>query len=250
MKDVINLKSNLHKNNQINNNILATTNPLILLIPNKKNINKSNKKNKRFSYSIKPDMISNFLKTINENKEINFNSNDNNLNKNSKILKKFNGNQQNWNNFMNYQNINGNGLNKGKFINKQQSLNYLFKRINSEKNLDEEFINEYKRYFIQNKNISEEFLNKFINRKYDIHDFVNLCISIDKKIKEGNIINKWKKNYLRIGKFEEIKPLLREEAKQDYYINHLLQNYMNSKNGKRNYYDYDPKDIDSIQEFN
>ena len=250
LKNVINLKSNLNKNNQINNYISDTINPLLLLIPNKKNINKSNKTNKRFSYSIKPDMISNFLKTINENKEINLKSNDNNLSKNCKILKKFNGSEENLNNFMNYQTINGNGLKKGKFINKQQSLNYLFKRINSDKNLDDEFINEYKRYFIQNKNVSEDFLNKYINRKYDIHDFVNLCISVDQKIKEGNIINKWKKNYLRIGKFEEIKPLLREEAKQDYYINHLLQNYMNSKNGKRNYYDYDPKDIDSIQEFN
>ena len=251
LKNVINVKNNLNKNNQINNYISDTTNPLLLIIPNKKNINKStNKANKRFSYLIKPEMISNFLKTINENKEINLKSNDINLNKNSKILKKINGNEESLSNFMNYQTINGNGFQKGKFINKTQSLNYLFKRINSEKNLDDEFISEYKRYFIQNKNISEDFLNKFINRKYDIHDFVNFCVSIDQKIKEGNILNKWKKNYLRIGKFEEIKPLLREEAKKDYFINHLLQNYMNSKNGKRNYYDYDPKDIDSIQEFN
>ena len=242
LKNIINPKNNLH-NNPINNNVPNISDKQLLTITSKKN-----KKDKRFSYSIKPDSISNFLKAINEDKE----KSNINLVKNSNILKKINRNESKRNNFLKHQNIDisSNWLKSSKFINKEESLNYLYKRINSEKNFDDEFINEYKKYFIQNKNISEDYINKFINRKYDIHDFVNLCISIDQKIKEGNIINKWKKNYLRIGKFEEIKPLLLEEGKQDYFINHLLQNYMNSKNGKRNYYDYDSKEINSIKDIN
>ena len=59
-------------------------------------------------------------------------------------------------------------------------------------------------------------------------------------------MNKWKKNYLRIGKLDKIKYLLRQEVKQDHFIIHLLQKYMNSMDGKRNYYDYESNDLDLV----
>ena len=259
LKDIDKIKNQSQKNQNINY-ISYKNFPNLLIIPNKKNDNMNynniNKNQiKKFSYSLKPQVITNFLKTINEEK-IQSDKSNRNMVKNSKIFNKFNANKIKKNKdkkmlSLNFYNINNNGLKKNnKFLNKEESLNYLFKRINSEKNLDldNEFINEYKRYFIKNKNISEDFLNKYIERKYNIKDFINLCLSIDEKIKKGNVLKKWKKNYLRIGKFEEIKPLLQEQGKQDYFINHLLQCYMNSKNGKRNYYDYDIKDIDSIED--
>ena len=130
-------------------------------------------------------------------------------------------------------------LKKEKVLSKEESLNYLFNKINEEKNLSEEYMNEFKKYFTKNKNISENDINKHINRKYEFNDFVNLCNGIDKKIRQGNIKNKWKRNYLRIGKYDDIKNLLEEEEKQDYFINHFLQNYMNSMDGKRSFYNCD-----------
>lgn len=192
---------------------------------------KNKLKEKRLSYSTKRNSIFNFKKLLNENDKTNKN-----------ILKIYD--LKNHNN-INIKNTHQNIIKK-KFLNKEESLNYLFKKINSEKNLKEDFINEFKNYFIKNKNISENILNNYINRKYDITDFANLCTSIDKKIKEGNIMNKWKKNYLKIGKLDKIKNLLEKEGKQDYFINHLLQNFMNSMDGKRKFYDYDNEDYDLI----
>ena len=216
---------------------------------NKKNfltisINKFGIKGKRLSYSIKQDTVSNFLKTINENETKNKNNNNNNdLNKdiihnksknNSKI---FNIKQ---NNILNYRDKNTIYKYKNlKKETKEENLNNIFSKLIKEKNLSEEFVNEFKKYYMKKKNISEYSINKFINKKYEFNDFVNFCSSLDKKVKEGNIKNKWKRNYLRIGKFEKIKSLLDEEEKQDHFINHFLQNYINSMNGKRSFYGCD-----------
>ena len=254
LKKSLTIKNFIDLNNiAVNNNNKIINKQTRQIISHPTNINKI-KNNKRLSFSIKPETVSHFLGTINEDDKTN--KNNNNLFKNNNNLKNFQINNlkkssflkyKDFNNYYNNYNYNFNDYIKNeKFLTKEDSLNYLFKRIKSEKKLDDEFINEYKKYFIKNKNISEYTINKFINRKYDINDFVNLCVSIDKKVKEGNIMNKWKKNYLRIGKLDEIKYLLREEVKQDHFISHLLQNYMNSMDGKRNYYDYESNDLDLI----
>lgn len=193
----------------------------------------NNIKKKRMSHSIKLNSIFNFLKTINEEEKIN---------KNDYLLKhkKYTIKDLKQNNILKYKYLNNNNsMKNAKALTKEENLNYLFKKINSQIILDDKFINELKTYFIKNKDISEDSLNKHINKKYEIKDLLSYCTSIDQKVKEGNIRNKWKKNYLRIGKLDDIKPLLKEEEKQDYYINHLLQNFMNSVDSKRNFNEFE-----------
>ena len=69
-------------------------------------------------------------------------------------------------------------------------------------------------------------------------DFYNLVNSVDIKIKNNDLVNKWRKNYLKIGRLEEVNNMLKEEEKQDYFINHLLQNFILSKYGKRKLYQF------------
>ena len=117
-------------------NILYTNknNEKAQLINSIQNINKKKKKinDKRLSYSV--NSIFTYINKINENENINKNKNKNNL-----ILNNINKNP-------NYKN-----KIKGKIINKKEKLNYLFKTINSGKNINNDFINEYKRYFIKKK---------------------------------------------------------------------------------------------------
>ena len=196
----------------------------------------NNIKNKRKPHSIKLNSFLNFLKSINEDEK---------MNKNDYLLKykKYSIKDLKLNNIFKYKYLNNNNNNtsmkNAKALTKEENLNYLFKKINSQIILDNKFINELKTYFIKNKDISEDSLNKHINKKYEIKDLLSYCTSIDQKVKEGNIRNKWKKNYLRIGKLDDIKPLLKEEEKQDYYIKHLLQNFMNSVDSKRNFNEFE-----------
>ena len=247
LKNFILLKNNIPNDQplQLVSHTTNNNNEKISSFEKKNNKNENKDKNQRFSFSIKKHKtVNNFLKTINEGKGI---SKDVKLIKKSSIFKNPI-NDLKKNNILKYKTakIINNNLKNEKPSKKEESLNYLFKKITFEKDLDDKFINEYKNYFMKNKNISEHSLNKYINRKYEINDFVNFCTSLDKKIKEGNILSKWKKNYYRIGKIDNIKSLLKEEGKQDYFLRHLLQNYMNPKSTKRNYYDYEINDLDLI----
>ena len=114
---------------------------------------------------------------------------------------------------------------------KEKSLNYLFNNLNKIGNPDQQYIDEYKNYFSKHKNMSESDLNEFIKRSYEPKDFYNLVSTVDEKIKNANIEDKWRKNYSKIGRVETRKRLLDEEKKQDVYINHLLQNFILSKYG-------------------
>ena len=114
---------------------------------------------------------------------------------------------------------------------KEKSLNYLFNNLNKVGNPDQQYIDEYKNYFSKHKNMSESDLNEYIKRSYEPKDFYNLVSTIDEKIKNANIEDKWRKNYSKIGRVETRKRLLDEEKKQDVYINHLLQNFILSKYG-------------------
>ena len=123
-------------------------------------------------------------------------------------------------------------------LSKEKSLNYLYNNINSDNNYDQEYLNEYKKYFSRNKNVSESDLNEFIKRDYEPKDFYNLVSTVDDKIQKVNIEDKWRKNYTKIGRIEERKNILKEEKKQDNYINHLLQNFILAKYGKFKLYEY------------
>ena len=123
-------------------------------------------------------------------------------------------------------------------LSKEKSLNYLYNNINSDNNYDQEYLNEYKKYFSRNKNMSESDLNEFIKRDYEPKDFYNLVSTVDDKIQKVNIEDKWRKNYTKIGRIEERKNILNEEKKQDNYINHLLQNFILAKYGKFKLYEY------------
>ena len=123
-------------------------------------------------------------------------------------------------------------------LSKEKSLNYLYNNINSDNNYDQEYLNEYKKYFSRNKNVSESDLNEFIKRDYEPKDFYNLVSTVDDKIQKVNIEDKWRKNYTKIGRIEERKNILNEEKKQDNYINHLLQNFILAKYGKFKLYEY------------
>jgi hypothetical protein len=123
-------------------------------------------------------------------------------------------------------------------LNKEKSLNYLFNNLNTKNTLDQHYINEYKKYFSRNKNMSEADLDEFIKRNYEPKDFYNLVSTADDIIKNADIEDKCRKNYTKIGKVEKIKKFLDEEKKQDLYINHLLQNFINAKYGKFKLYEY------------
>ena len=123
-------------------------------------------------------------------------------------------------------------------LNKEKSLNYLFNNLNAKNTLDQHYINEYKKYFSRNKNMSEADLDEFIKRNYEPKDFYNLVSTVDDIIKNADIEDKCRKNYTKIGKVEKIKKFLDEEKKQDLYINHLLQNFINAKYGKFKLYEY------------
>ena len=196
--------------------------------------------NRRNTYLINPNTDTNFLKIINEKEGIN--NNINNINEKKSNIKKYRMKILKRNNTVKYQDFNK-MYNK---IKKEENLNYLYNKINSQINVDEDadFINEFKNYFIKNKDMTEESLNNFINRKYNIKDFFNLCTIVDKKIKYGNIMNNFKKNYMKIGKLDGRKELLKEEGKQDYIISHLFQEFLNSLDGKRKFYEYQCNDFD------
>ena len=121
---------------------------------------------------------------------------------------------------------------------KTKSLNFLFEKINTGKTPDKKTLLEYKNYFLKNKKMSEHDLNEFINRDYEPKDFYNLVNSVDAKIQGSDIENKWRKNYLKIGKLEGRRKLLEEEKKQDNYISHLLQYFILAKYGKYKLYQF------------
>ena len=121
---------------------------------------------------------------------------------------------------------------------KEKSLNYLFNNLNKVGNPDQQYIDEYKNYFSKHKNMSESDLNEYIKRSYEPKDFYNLVSTVDEKIKNANIEDKWRKNYSKIGRVEARKRLLDEEKKQDVYINHLLQNFILSKYGIIKLYEF------------
>ena len=145
------------------------------------------------------------------------------------------------NKFLKKYNFPKNNINVNKFISKlskMKSLNFLFKQINTGKTPDKKTLMEYKNYFLKNKNMSEHDLNEFINRDYEPKDFYNLVNSVDAKIQSADLENKWRKNYLKIGKLEERRNLLEEERKQDNYISHLLQYFILAKYGKYKLYKF------------
>ena len=169
------------------------------------------------SYGMNKDIYSDIIKNIKRpdahQKTQNF--------KNSYIFQKFKNKQINFND------------------SKEEHLNYLFNSIKTGKNPDEKSLNEFKNYFSKKKNMSEADLNEFINRDYEAKDFYNLVSAVDSKIKSGDMTNKWRKNYLKIGRLEEIKDILNEGEKQDTYISQLLKNFvLFSQLGKIKLYKY------------
>jgi hypothetical protein len=186
---------------------------------------KSKMKVKRYTHSFKNNSNFNFLKTINEDENAN----------NEYLMKyqKYKIKDLKHNNIFKKKSM-YNVVSPKFLFTKEDNLDYLFKRINSQIHLDVDFINELKEYFIKNKDLSEESLNNYINKKYEIKHLLFYCNSISQKVKDVNIKNKIKKQYLSIGKFDDIKSLLEEEEKQDYCINHLFQTFMNSVDRKYN----------------
>ena len=136
--------------------------------------------------------------------------------------------------------------------NKEEKLNILYNKINTQINADDNFIAEFKKYFMKNKDISEKSLDKYINRKYEMNDFISFCSTIDQKVKRSNIMNNWKRNYLKIGKLDDNdrKAILKEEGNKDYVIKHSLHDFLNSIDGKRKYYEYKCDDFDLNQQYN
>jgi hypothetical protein len=107
------------------------------------------------------------------------------------------------NKFLKKYNFPKNNINVNKFISKlskMKSLNFLFKQINTGKTPDKKTLMEYKNYFLKNKNMSEHDRKEFIKRDYEPKHFYNLVNSVDTKIQSADLGNKWRKNYLKIGK--------------------------------------------------
>ena len=121
---------------------------------------------------------------------------------------------------------------------KEKSLNFLFNKINKGKIPDKKTLVEYKNYFMRKKNMSENDLNEFINRDYEPKDFYNLVNSVNMRIQTADVENKWKKNFLKIGKLQERKNILEEEKKQDNFIRHLLHYFILAKYGKIKLYEF------------
>ena len=243
------------RNNEINNNnkYLNSNDNLSLKKTTKKKLSfaMSNNYNKIFSTPNKKNsFMGNNIKTISE-KDITINKN--------KITKKLSfSKQQNIedllynikrsNKIKKTEILGGNiflkkykfsGINKNlSKLTKEKSLNYLYNKINEGKIPDNKLLIEYKKYFIRNKNMSENDLNEFINRDYEPKDFFNLVNSVDDKIQKSDIENKWTRNYSKIGKLDERNNILKEEKKQNFFIHHLLQNFILAKYGKIKLYQF------------
>ena len=232
-------------------------------------INKANsiKANKRLSFPINSLTGNNFLKTVKENNPININitniNSNNNINNGNNIdnsigkksiLKRYkikNLKRCNTLNFKSAFKFNSNNYKKNEDnSNKEEKLNYLYNKINTQINADDNFIAEFKKYFMKNKDISEKSLDKYINKKYEMNDFINFCSTINQKVVSSNIMNNWKRNYLKIGKLDERKAILKEEGYKDYVIKHSIQDFLNSIDGKRKYYEYKCDDFDLNQQYN
>lgn len=234
-------------------------------------INKASKfkANKRLSFPINSFIDNNFLKTVKENNPLNINITNiyNNINNNTNnennvensigkksILKKYKIKNLKRSNTLNIKNafkFNSNKYMKNEDnSNKEEKLNALYNKINTQINADDNFIAEFKKYFMKNKDISEKSLDKYINRKYEMNDFINFCSTIDQKVKNSNIMNNWKRNYLKIGKLDDRKAILKEEGNKDYVIKHSLHDFLNSIDGKRKYYEYKCDDFDLNQQYN
>lgn len=232
-------------------------------------INKDNnsKANKRLSFTINSFTGNNFLKTVKENNPQNFNITNNNKNTNKdnnvdnligkkSILKKYKIKNLKRSNTLNFKNEfkfrNNKYLKNEDITNKEEKLNILYNKINTQINADDNFIAEFKKYFMKNKDISEKSLDKYINRKYEMNDFISFCSTIDQKVKRSNIMNNWKRNYLKIGKLDDNdrKAILKEEGNKDYVIKHSLHDFLNSIDGKRKYYEYKCDDFDLNQQYN
>ena len=232
-------------------------------------INKANnsKANKRLSFTINSFTGNNLLKTVKENNPQNFNITNNNKNTNKdnnvdnligkkSILKKYKIKNLKRSNTLNFKNEfkfrNNKYLKNEDITNKEEKLNILYNKINTQINADDNFIAEFKKYFMKNKDISEKSLDKYINRKYEMNDFISFCSTIDQKVKRSNIMNNWKRNYLKIGKLDDNdrKAILKEEGNKDYVIKHSLHDFLNSIDGKRKYYEYKCDDFDLNQQYN
>ena len=222
------------------------------------------KANKRLSFTFKSLTGNNFLKTVKENNPLNINitninnntNNDNNVDNSiekKSILKKYKIKDLKRSNTLKFKSANK--FNNNKYLknednsNKEEKLNALYNKINTQINLDDDFIDEFKKYFMKNKDISEKSLDKYINRKYEMNDFISFCSTIDQKVKSSNIMNNWKRNYLKIGKLDGRKAILREEGNKDFLIKHSLYDFLNSIDGKRKYYDYKCDDFDLNQQY-
>ncbi len=227
------------------------------------------KANKRLSFPINSLTGNNFLKTVKENNLLNINItniknniDNNTINENNaensigkkSILKKYKIKNLKRSNTLNIKNafkFNSNKYMKNEDnSNKEEKLNALYNKINTQINADDNFIAEFKEYFMKNKDISEKSLDKYINRKYEMNDFINFCSTIDQKVKNSNIMNNWKRNYLKIGKLDDRKAILKEEGNKDFVIKHSLHDFLNSIDGKRKYYEYKCDDFDLNQQYN
>ena len=227
------------------------------------------KANKRLSFPINSLTSNNFLKTVKENNLLNINItniknniDNNTINENNaensigkkSILKKYKIKNLKRSNTLNIKNafkFNSNKYMKNEDnSNKEEKLNALYNKINTQINADNNFIAEFKEYFMKNKDISEKSLDKYINRKYEMNDFINFCSTIDQKVKNSNIMNNWKRNYLKIGKLDDRKAILKEEGNKDFVIKHSLHDFLNSIDGKRKYYEYKCDDFDLNQQYN
>jgi hypothetical protein len=245
-----------HKNTFIVNR--KYKNKILAFINNANN----SKANKRLSFTINSFTGNNFVKTVKEKNQKNINIT--NINKNTNndndvensirkksILKNFKIKNLKRSNTLNFRRAFKFGSSKClknvDNLNKEEKLNDLYNKINTQINADDDFIFEFKKYFMKNKDISEKSLDKYINRRYEINDFISFCSTIDQKVKSSNIMNNWKRNYLKIGKLEDRKAILREEGNKDFVIKHSLQDFLNSIDGKRKYYEYKCDDFDLNQ---
>ena len=177
--------------------------------------------NKKLSFSNREENFADIINEVKRDKIIKKTE----VIKDNKVLKQFKFSGKNTNKKLNQ-------------LDKEKSLNYLFKEINKGTIPNNKFLKEYKKYFLKAKYMSEADLNTFINRDYEPKDFYNLINTVDTKIKKGDIENKWRKNYLKVGKLEGRKHLLKEEQKQDYFINHLLQYFILAQYGKVKLYEF------------
>ena len=158
---------NLNQIQRQKTNRIKDKNKQILSENDSSSQNNQNKKLKKFSFQINQQNfidIMQKMKKIEETKKTQIVGK-----KKNSIFQKFNFSQPKNNEII---------LNPIDLSEKEENLNNLFKKINTGKNPDEKFVNEYKNYFIKNKNLSENDLNEFINREYESKDYFD-----DKSIK-------------------------------------------------------------------